>query len=387
MSNDPSSSDRPGAVEPSLDWTVFDDQTRSGIVERLDRTAFARSATLQRVVDLAATFAQSGFAQISLLGEAQYVPVARGTLPLLDGTPIPDSLCSITMASGQSVVIGDTSRHSWVRDLPLVAAGAVGSYLGVPLRNSDGVVLGALCVYNKHSTVWPNHLASALEDLLAFAATEIQQIATIDSQEASLEQLTTAIQNIVAPPPVAVPPGVQLAGRYRSADVGGDWYEWTPTAHDEIALTIGDVSGHGLDAVAKMTRLKAHVHAYLLEGHGPAETLRLANQSFEDSGQMATVLDARYRPADKLMTFASAGHPPPLIVRGDVAFFASVQPGPPLGFAIRTPLTQSLTLEVGDTVLLCTDGLYETLDEFVDQLLRIPLSDTNDDACVLALRV
>ena len=404
-------SDLLGDIESTLDWTVLADPTRSAIVEGLDRTALARSATLQRVVDLAAAFAESKFAQISLIGDAQYVPVAHGVAPSMEGTPIPDSLCSVTMAAGKSVIIGDASTHAWVRDLPPVASGEVGSYLGVPLRNSNGVMLGALCVYDDHTTVWPNHLAGALEDLLTFAATEIEQIATINAQEHSLEQLTNAIQHIVAPPPMAVPCGIDIVGRYRSANVGGDLYEWTPVDDTTIAITIGDVSGHGLVAVANMTRLKAHVHAYLLEGHEPGDTLRLASKAFENSGQMATVLDARYRPADRLLTYASAGHVPPLVLRDSGAFFAELQPGPPLGFGLRAPRKHSLVLEFGDTVLLCTDGLYEqrrttiddsledlrqramsavrtalTLDDLADALLHIPLSDTNDDACLMALR-
>ena len=201
MIDDDASADWLDAVEPTLDWTVFADPARSAIVEGLDCVALAKSATLQRVVDLAAAFAESKFAQISLIGDAQYVPVAHGIAPSIEGTPIPDSLCSVTMAAGQSVVIGDAARHAWVRDLFPVASGQVGSYLGVPLRNSNGVMLGALCVYNDYTTVWPNHLAGALQDLLTFAATEIEQIATIDAHEHSLEQLTIAIQHIVAPPP------------------------------------------------------------------------------------------------------------------------------------------------------------------------------------------
>lgn len=411
IDNSASASDRLDRVEPVLDWTVLTDPTRSAVVEGLDRTALAKSATLQRVVDLAAAFAGSKFAQISLIGDAQYVPAAHGVASSMEGTPIPDSFCSVTVAAGKSVIIGDAATHEWIRDLPPVVSGMVGSYLGVPLRNSNGVILGALCVYDDHTTVWPNHLADALENLLTFAATEIEQIATIDAQEFSLEQLTNVIQHIVAPPPMAVPYGVEIVGRYRSADVGGDWYEWSPVDDTTIAVTIGDVSGHGLVAVANMTRLKAHVHAYLLEGHDPGQTLRLAGKAFENSGQMATVLDARYRPAERLLTYASAGHLPPLVLRGGDAFFAEIQPGAPLGFDGRSPRNHSLALEIGDTVVLCTDGLYEqrrttiddsledlrqramsavrtaqTLDEFADALLRIPLSDTNDDACLIALR-
>lgn len=397
--------------DPTLDWRVVADPARTAIVEGLDRVALAKSATLQRVVDLAATFAESKFAQISLIGDVQYVPVAHGIEPSLDGTPISDSLCSVTMAAGKSVIIGDAAAHAWFRDLPPVATGQVGSYLGVPLRSSNGVMLGALCVYDDHSTVWPSHLAGALEDLLTFAATDIEQITTIDAQEHSLEQLATAIQHIVAPPPMAVPDGIGIVGRYRSANVGGDWYEWTSLGPDEIAITIGDVSGHGLAAVANMARLKAHVHAYLLEGHDPGKTLQLANAALEHSGQMATVLDCRYRPQDRLLTYASAGHLAPLVLRGGKAFFVELQPGPPLGFGVLAPRNHSISLRVGDSVLLCTDGLYEqrrtdiddsledlrqraigaartslTLDGLADALLRIPLSDTNDDACLMVLQ-
>ena len=396
--------------QPTLDWTVFADRNRSAFVEGLDRAALADSSTLQRVVDLAAALAGSKFAQISLIGEVQYVSAAHGVAPSAEGTPTPDSLCAVTMAAGQSVIIGDASAHPWVRDLPPVTSGAVGSYLGVPLRNSAGQMIGALCVYDDHTTRWPNHLAGALENLLTFAATEIEQIAKISAQSQSGQHLTTAIQRIVAPAPVAVPPGIQLVGRYRSADVGGDWYEWTPL-RSQIAITIGDVAGHGLQAVATMARLKAHVHAYVLEDHDPGQTLRLASRAFEDSGEMATVLDARYRRADHVLTYASAGHPPPIVLRGGDAFFADFEPGPPIGFGAAAPRTHSLSLEPGDTVLLCTDGLYEqrrtalddslealrqlavsiardapSLEGLADTLLHVPLSDTNDDACLVVLR-
>ena len=411
IDNFASASDRTDGTGSSLDWAVLTDPTRLAVVERLDRTALAKSATLQRVVDLAAAFAGCKFAQISLIGDAQYVPVAHGIASSMMGTPVPESMCSVTVAAGKSVIIDDASAHLWMRVLPPVASGAVGSYLGVPLRSSNGVILGALCVFDDQTTVWPVHLADALENLLTFASIEIEHIATIDAQELSLEQLTNTIQRIVAPPPMVAPAGIEIVGRYRSADIGGDWYEWTPVDGTTIAITVGDVSGHGLVAVANMTRLKAHVHAYVLEGHHPGHTLRLAARSLEHSDQMATVLDARYRPAERLLTYASAGHLPPLVLRGDDAFFAELQPGPPLGFGSGAPRNHSLQLEIGDTVVLCTDGLYErrrtsidesledlrqlaigaartsmTLDELADALLQRSLSDTDDDACLIVLR-
>ena len=127
---------------------------------------------------------------------------------------------------------------------------------------------------------------------------------------------------------------------------------------------------------------------------------------------MATVFDARYRRRHRLLTDASAGHRRRSSCAAEMPSFAELQPGPPIGFGVGAPQTHSLSLEPGDTVLLCTDGLYEpkrtrlddsletlrqhalraaeettTLDGFADMLLHGPISDTNDDACLIALRI
>lgn len=401
----------PHAAESTLDLTGFVDHIRAELIDQLDPAELAASSTLQRVVDLAAVLAGSKFAQISLISDVQYVPAAHGCAPSpFKGTAKDDSLCSVTMAGGRSMIIDDTTAHPLVRDLPPVTSGEVGSYLGIPLRTRHGELLGALCVYDDHSRTWPDQLAGALEDLALFAATEIEQIARINAQTRSLHELTDMIQRIVAPAPSAMPHGVEIIGRYLSSNVGGDWYEWTPLG-SEIAITLGDVAGHGLAAIATMATLKAHVRAYVLEGHDPGQTLALVSRAFAKSGEMATVLDARYRPADRLFTYASAGHPPPLILRGGDAFFAELQPGPPIGFGIVEPRTHAMRLERDDTVLICTDGLYEqrrspldqsletlrstavaiartatSLEDLADALLHITLGDTNDDACLIVLR-
>lgn len=113
--------------------------------------ALARSAVLQRVVDLAAAFASSKFAQISRIGDAQHVPVAHGIAPSIEDTPIPDSLCSVTMAAGRSVTIGDAASRAWVRDLAPVASGAG------KCRGGIGPLCGLV-------TVWDRSVTARLEE-------------------------------------------------------------------------------------------------------------------------------------------------------------------------------------------------------------------------------
>ena len=405
---------RKGDVSSQLDWSLIESPARSAFVAQLDRDLLRQSPTLQRVVDLAAALAGSEFAQISLIGDEQFVLVAYG-MECPDGpqtSPPEDSLCSVTLATGASLVIRDAATHPWVRQLAPVTSGKVGSYLGVPLRTEGGYLIGALCVFDTHQSPWPDHLARALEDLVSFAAREIELISSVEAQLLSVRELTSIIQTIVAPVEVSPPPGVEVIGRFRSADVGGDWYEWTPL-DGCCAITIGDVAGHGLESVATMAKLKSYARAYALESHEPAETLTRISRALGvvTTNEMATIIDTRYDTRSRHLRYASAGHPPPLILRKGHCFFAPLQPGPPIGFGLSGATNHALSLQQGDIVALYTDGLFElrnvdidsslealrakaeeilgavtTLEQLADSLIQARLSDTNDDACLVLLR-
>ena len=251
---------------------------RIAFVNQLDQLALRGSPTLQRVVKLAAVLAGTSSAQISLLGDVQHVPVACGVVNLdgAHGTAIEDSLCGVTLAYGDHLVVPDAQTHPWVRDLAPVTSGSIGSYLGVPMRHSDGTLVGVLCVFDVRRSEWGSHLADALEDLVSFAMAEIELLAVVASTSSSVVELTSVIQRIVGPASHvshASPDGAKVSGRYLSADVGGDWFEWLMTSNG-LAITIGDVADHGLRAVAGMARLKAIMRAYVIEGHDPSAALK-----------------------------------------------------------------------------------------------------------------
>ncbi|WP_329812504.1 PP2C family protein-serine/threonine phosphatase, partial [Streptomyces sp. GSL17-113] len=107
-----------------------------------------------------------------------------------------------------------------------------------------------------------------------------------------------------------------LVARYRSATsgvhVGGDWYDAVTRRDGTVVLTVGDVTGHGVDAAVVMGKLQNALRAYALEGHGPAASLRLVHDLLRglDTPLYATAVVAEVEPESGLLRWASAGHPP-----------------------------------------------------------------------------
>ena len=162
-------------------------------------------------------------------------------------------------------------------------------------------------------------------------------------------------------------PGMTFAARYMpgsaEADVGGDWYDVIPLRDGKAGLAIGDVVGRGVAAAARMAHLQSAVRAYALEGLRPSVVLERTDafaQELEHPG-MATMLYAVLDPDASALRFASAGHPPPVIIApdGDVVF-AEGRSGSPLGTVTFPSYEENVvSLEPGSTALLYTDGLVE----------------------------
>ena len=100
------------------------------------------------------------------------------------------------------------------------------------------------------------------------------------------------------------------------AEIGGDWYDAIPLRDGKAGVAIGDVVGRGIGAAARMAHLQSAVRAYALEGLRPSVVLERTDafaQELERRG-MATMLYAVLDPEAGTLRFASAGHPPPLIL-------------------------------------------------------------------------
>ncbi|MFG3530002.1 PP2C family protein-serine/threonine phosphatase [Streptomyces sp. NPDC047917] len=156
-----------------------------------------------------------------------------------------------------------------------------------------------------------------------------------------------------------------------SLNVCGDWYDVVDIPPDRLALAVGDVIGHGLEAAAVMGMLRSALSAAIRALERPAqalEVLGLYARSVE--GALGTtafkaIVDARSR----LISYSSAGHPPPVLVGPDGGCELLDQAtDPPLGARPQhVPRPQaSLSYRSGDTLVLYTDGLIERRGEDID---------------------
>jgi PAS domain S-box-containing protein len=160
--------------------------------------------------------------------------------------------------------------------------------------------------------------------------------------------------------------GLEIAARYlpagHGAAVGGDWYDALERADGRVALVVGDVVGHGLRAAAIMGQLRNAFRAYGLAEASPAEVMARVNRlviSGEEEA-MATVLYLVLDRETGEVSFASAGHPPPLVLSSEGPRFLDGGRAVPVGAAEPGIFREAdAVLPPGASILLYTDGLVE----------------------------
>jgi serine phosphatase RsbU (regulator of sigma subunit) len=271
----------------------------------------------------------------------------------------------------------------------------------------------------------PTALRSVYQDVTKWRRTEQALVAShkqLARQQRQIEDdrhLAVEFQRSVLPLPSGYieKPGMRAAVRYLPAGsgsrVGGDWYETTAIESGGVFLAIGDASGHGLMAAAAMARLRNALSGLAFTGAAPDELLAWLNLVvLHWPGSLtATVVAARYDPESKTMTWAHAGHLPPVLIRDGEPAFLDVPEGVVLGATEESVYTtQTLQLRTGDMLLLYTDGLIERrgrdITDGLDLLLRaaqgcdvsdpgqsvrhlqaaLGAPNPNDDTCLLAVR-
>jgi serine phosphatase RsbU (regulator of sigma subunit) len=152
---------------------------------------------------------------------------------------------------------------------------------------------------------------------------------------------------------------------YRPADgpgAGGDFYDVFPLAAGKTAVLIGDVSGHGRAALGRTALARHTLRAYVEAGLEPREALQIASSVLTGKlqGDFVTALVAIYDAADGTLTYATAGHPPPIVVSGAGFEPVLAGTGPPLGVGAGTGQRQTmLPFPRGAVACFYTDGLTE----------------------------
>ncbi|MEE1827039.1 SpoIIE family protein phosphatase [Streptomyces sp. BE20] len=323
--------------------------------------------------------------------QARYGPSSPFVRCLVDGRAIIEPTLS---PSDARWLAEDTLRAESVLSFDLR------SLMVVPLR-ARGTVLGvAAFVRRERTEPFDRDDLRLAEEFVGRAA-----LCMDNALRYTREHTTTlTLQHSLLPHELPATSTAEVASRYLPAHgqegVSGDWFDVIALSGARVALVVGDVVGHGINAAATMGRLRTAVHTLANLDYPPDEllahlddlALRLIDEE-PDGSATAAVLGATclylvWDPVAQTCTVARAGHPPPAVVAPDgTVSFASVPAGPPLGLGWLPFESAELDVAENSLLVLFTDGLVERRDRDIDvglQELRNVLAEctgTPEEIC------
>ncbi|MGY4983004.1 SpoIIE family protein phosphatase [Streptomyces sp. 900105755] len=302
--------------------------------------------------------------------------------------PHPESPFAAALRTGRSYLepVLDTHASPWVDHDPVraqkVRDSGVHSLMVVPIRARRCVLGLALFGRSAEQTPFQEDDLLLAEELVTWAALCLDNAV----QYARERTAALTLQRDLLPHRVRGGAAVEVASRYVPADmdhgVGGDWFDVIELSGARVALVVGDVVGHGINAAATMGRLRTAVRTLAdldlppdeLLAHLDDTVVRLNDDDADVSDPVpavvgATCLYAVYDPVTRRCTMARAGHPPPLIVdaQGKVTV-PDLPAGAPLGLGLGLVPFESVELELaeGSVLAFFSDGLVESRDEDID---------------------
>jgi serine phosphatase RsbU (regulator of sigma subunit)/anti-sigma regulatory factor (Ser/Thr protein kinase)/anti-anti-sigma regulatory factor len=237
-----------------------------------------------------------------------------------------------------------------------------GDFTVAPRRAADGTVNGLMVI----ATEVTEHVA------VRRAARQRAKDAR-DGYEAAARQAVAELQRALLPTALPVLPQLRIAARYQVAGhdqaAGGDWFDAIPLAGGSVALVVGDVVGHGLEASAAMGQIRAVLAELLAAEPDLARVLERADAFAARTPALraATLALAVFDPADGRLRYTTCGHPPPLVIGTDgTARFLAVTGTGPLGTGSATHLAVG-AFAPGELMLLYSDGLIERPNRTIAQ--------------------
>jgi serine phosphatase RsbU (regulator of sigma subunit)/anti-sigma regulatory factor (Ser/Thr protein kinase) len=292
----------------------------------------------------------------------------------LHGSPLDVALCDLVCATNRPLRL---SRRALRMDPEWRAVaddgGLPDGLLAAPLMGRDGRNIGVLRLADPYEEVFTADDEAVLVQLAQMASIAVENASVFERERATARGL----QRQLLPHRLPSVDGLETAGRYvaggHGVEVGGDWYDVLDRGDGRATLVIGDVMGRGVHAASVMGQLRVVLRAYALEGMRPSDALAALARLVDslDGDYFVTCLCAHWDLRTSTLTFANAGHPPPLLRLGDgtVRYLRGTQ-GVPIGVDPAPRYVEHrVDAPAGSTLLLFTDGLVEHRDLPIDVTL------------------
>lgn len=235
------------------------------------------------------------------------------------------------------------------------------SVLVAPLRVKDNVIGALLATGGVKSKFGENQV-----DFFGSLAASV----SLGLENSRLYVLERSIANALQKPLLRLPTrveGIEYGHLYHSGTVGtrvgGDFYDLFEIGDESVGVTIGDVSGKGLEAAALTAIVKATIRAYALEGSSPAEVVSKTNRVVETTAtgfEFVTLFFGVINLQAGSLTYCNAGHPPALLKNGTHRVELLGIGAPPVGVLYDALYSDSYVKMCGGcTLVLYTDGVTE----------------------------
>jgi hypothetical protein len=187
----------------------------------------------------------------------------------------------------------------------------------------------------------------------------------LEAQRAGLLEDVDAMQATLVPPIPGRVGALRVSVAYRPADgpaAGGDFYDIIELEHGNVAIILGDVAGHGREALERAALMRYTLRAYIQTGLEPRAALALAGSVLADASaaRFATIVVGLYYSSSATLKYASAAHPAPIALGFRQPEPLTVCCSPPVGWDVPTGRRQTtIPLTPGTGMCFFSDGLIE----------------------------
>jgi sigma-B regulation protein RsbU (phosphoserine phosphatase) len=266
--------------------------------------------------------------------------------------------------TGQPYYAPDVTKDPYY----MVSETSTRSEVDIPIR-SRGRIIGVFNAQHADVDAFPAHRLQLLEALAGHIGVAVENARLFERERHEKERMVRdlaearAIQSRLFPARAPEMRNLRVTGLSTPClAVGGDWYDYVPLPDGRMAIVLGDVAGKGPGAALLMTSTRSIVRMHAEQGAGPASVLSQVNDVLVadlPASKFVTMIYAIVDPDHRSVTFASAGHLPPVVAGGSGVRVIRTQPDLPVGIREWSYSEHTVDLDPGDRLFLYTDGVTE----------------------------